>query len=92
MTYDLLVPFGILLALVIYQIYTRSKFEKEILVMYEKKFEEWKQTSSLNPENSKTCKELVGLVFKEGYNVKIQLLDESVKTHLEKGKFSIKDR
>lgn len=92
MTLDLLIPFGILLVLVIYLIYTRSKFEKNITTMYEKKFEEWKQNSTSNPQNSQTCKELVGLVFKEGYNVKIELLDESVKSHLERGKFSIKDR
>ena len=37
---DLLIPFGILLVLVIYLIYTRSKFEKDVVQLYEKKFEE----------------------------------------------------
>ncbi len=39
----MLIPFGILLALVIYLIYTRNSFEKNITKLYEEKFEEWKK-------------------------------------------------
>lgn len=91
MTLDLLIPFGILLAMVLFFIYTRSKFEKNIVQMYEKKFEEWKQNSTSNEENQQKCKELVGLVYKEEYNISIELLDKSVKPRIQRGKFTIKD-
>jgi len=51
-SYDLLIPFGILLILVIYLIYSRNNFEKNITNLYEKKFEEWKKHSTI--EESKT--------------------------------------
>jgi len=85
---DLLIPFGILLVLVVYLIYTRSKFEKDIVQLYENKFEQWKQTSAPVKEE-RVCKELVGLVYKEGYKLNIELLNENVKDKLEKGKFNI---
>lgn len=90
---DLLIPFGILFALVIYLIYTRGKFEKNIVDLYEKKFEEWKENSDSNPSKEKTvCKELVGLVYKEEYKISIELLDNSVNSALQRGKFSIKEK
>ncbi|RXJ84829.1 hypothetical protein [Arcobacter sp. CECT 8985] len=89
MELDLLIPFLILIILVIYLIYTRTKFEKEILNSYEHKFEEWKKYNK-SDNQIKEHKELVGLVFKKGYKVEIELLNESSKAQLEKGKFSIK--
>ncbi len=88
MSLDMLIPFSILLILVIYLIYTRSKFEKDIVQLYDKKFEEWKSTSTFKEEKKEDLpKVLVGLVYKQGYKLKIELLDESVKDNLEKGKF-----
>ncbi len=92
MELDLLIPFGILLVLVIYLIYTRSKFEKDITTLYEKKFEQWKLNNDSNSSNKKICKELVGLIYKEGYNISVDLLDQSVKSQLERGKFKVKDK
>ena len=43
MSIDLLIPFGILLILVVYLIFTRNNFEKDITKLYEEKF------SSYNP-------------------------------------------
>lgn len=90
MSLDLLIPFGILLVLVIYLIYTRTKFEKEVVDLYEKKFDEWKKNSTIEQEKT-SCKILVGLVFKTDYKVDIELLDESVEATLKKGKFGIKN-
>ena len=92
MTLDLLIPFGILLIMVIYLIYTRNKFEKNIVDLYDKKFEEWKDNSDIKIGEKKVCKELVGLVYKEEYNISIELLDDSVKAQMQRGKFSIKDK
>lgn len=90
MSLDLLIPFGILLTLVIYLIYTRTKFEKEVVEIYEKKFDEWKNNSTIKEEKV-SCKVLVGLVFKTDYKVHVELLDESVEPTLKKGKFGIKN-
>ena len=92
MTLDLLIPFGILLALVVYLIYTRNRFEKDIVDMYDKKFDQWKENSQSNEEKKKVCKELVGIIYKEEYNVSIELLDESVRRNLQQGKYKIKDK
>ena len=90
---DLFIPFAILIVLVVYFIYSRSRFEKEIVDLYEKKFDEWKENSDLTVSNEKkVCKELVGLVYKEEYNISIELLDDSVKSQLERGKFKIKGK
>ncbi|RXK05715.1 hypothetical protein [Halarcobacter bivalviorum] len=92
MTLDLLIPFGILLILVIYLIYTRNKFEKNIVDMYEEKFEQWKENSQANENNKKVCKELVGIIYKEEYNITVELIDESVRRNLQQGKYKIKDK
>lgn len=91
MSLDMLVPFGILLALVVYLIFTRSKFEKEVVDVYEKKFEEWKEFNTTTKKEVKPTKELVGLVYKTGYKVSVELINESAKLQLEKGKFEISD-
>ncbi len=92
MSLDLLIPFGILFVLVIYLIYTRNKFEKNIVKMYEQKFENWKENSQSNNEKKKVCKELVGIIYKEEYNITIVLMDESVRRNLQQGKYKIKDK
>ena len=91
MSLDLMIPFGILLALVVYLIFTRTKFEKDAIEVYEKKFEEWKEFNTTTAKEVEPAKNLVGLVYKTGYKVSIELLDESAKAQLEKGKFKISD-
>lgn len=93
MSLDLLIPFIILITLVIYFIYSRSRFEKDIVDLYEQKFDEWKENTQTSvASEKKACKELVGLVFKEEYKVSIEVFNESAKSSLERGKFSIKDK
>ena len=92
MSLDLLIPFGILLALVVYLIFTRSKFEKDVVVVYEEKLEEWKKHATTETsKEEKAVKQLAGLVYKTGYKVSIELLDVSATNQLEKGKFEISD-
>lgn len=90
MSLDLLIPFAILLILVIYLIYTRTKFEKNIVTLYEDKFENWKKNNPINT-NKKTSKELVGLIFRKDDKITIELLDENAEFLLKKGKFEIKN-
>ena len=77
MSLDLLIPFGILLIMVIYLIYSRNSFEKDISSLYEKKFDEWKKHSTIKEEKT-SHKQLVGLVYKTDYKLTIELLDENV--------------
>ena len=88
MSLDLLIPFGILLIMVIYLIYSRNSFEKDITSLYEKKFDEWKKHSTIEVEKT-SHKELVGLVYKTDYKVSIELLDENVHSALSRGKFEV---
>ena len=88
MALDLLIPFGILLILVIYLIFTRNNFEKDITKLYEEKFEEWKKHSTIEEEKT-SHKELVGLVYKTDYKINIELLDSNVESALRRGKFEV---
>lgn len=90
MSLDLLAPFLILIILVVYLIYTRNSHEKELVSLYEKKFEEWKENSTVTTSEKTSCKELVGLVYKQDYKIEIELLDDSAQRLLENGKFKIK--
>ena len=88
MALDLLIPFGILLVLVVYLIYSRNIFEKDITKLYEEKFEEWKKHSTIEEEKT-SHKELVGLVFKTDYKINIELLDKNIESQLKRGKFEV---
>ena len=88
MSIDLLIPFGILLILVVYLIFTRNNFEKDITKLYEEKFDEWKKHSTIEKEKN-SHKELVGLVYKTDYKINIELLDSNVESALKRGKFEV---
>lgn len=93
MSLDLLIPFGILLALVVYLIATRTKFEKETIKDFEQKFENWKvHAKPENKEIQETKRELVGLVFKKNGKIDIELFDEFTNSRIQKGKFNSKIR
>ena len=89
MPLDLLIPFGILLILVVYLIYSRTKFEKSIVKLYEEKFEDWKKHTPISTQTD-IHKELVGLVFKEDYKLTVELFDKSVEDRLKRTKFDTK--
>jgi hypothetical protein len=86
--FDLLIPFAILLVMVIYLIYSRNNFEKDITKLYEEKFDEWKKHSTIEKEKT-SHKELVGLVYKTDYKVNIELFDATVESTLKRGKFEV---
>ena len=93
MSIDLMIPIAILIFMVLYFLITRARYEKEVVSIYEEKFEEWKKHSSSNENvEQKECKELVGLIFKTGYNIDIELLDENLKDRISRGKFNIKEQ
>nr|WP_306457816.1 hypothetical protein [Aliarcobacter cibarius] len=75
--------------LVVYLIYSRTKFEKSIVKLYEEKFEDWKKHTPISTETV-VHKELVGLVFKEDYKLTVELFDKSVEDRLKRTKFDTK--
>ena len=88
MPIDLIIPFGILFIIVFYLMYSRATFEKKIVDLYEEKYENWKKNSSTS--ETVESKELMGLIFKTGYKVDIELLDEKFKDRVLRGKFDLK--
>ncbi len=93
MSLDLLIPFGILLALVIYQISSRTSFEKNLIKDYEDKFENWKKHATPpTKEEVEAKRELVGLVFKKNGKIDIELFDEFSNDKVQRGKFNSKIR
>lgn len=85
---DLMIPFAILIILVIYLIYTRGSHEKDILKLYEEKFEEWKKFNSPIVED-KPKKQFVGMVFNEGYKTSIEVFDKTIEERIKRGKFEV---
>ena len=62
--------------------------EKSPMVWAATKLDEWKKHSTIEKEKT-SHKELVGLVFKNGYKITIELLDEKAQSALERGKFEV---
>lgn len=89
MSVDIIIAFAILIALIIYQFYSRSKYEKAILEEYDEKFEEWKKFSSSNTEKQEDCKKFCGVIFKTGHKVTMEIVDNSCLEQIKKGKFDL---
>lgn len=89
MSLDLLIPFGILLALVVYLIYSRTIYEKEVVSVYEDKFEQWKEHTDLRkPEVP--AKELIGLLYRTKHKYEIEVLKDENIDRVNIAKISIK--
>jgi hypothetical protein len=86
---DMMIPFIMLLILTIALVLERKYHEDKIVDLYEDKFEDWKKHTNLEVE-SKSCKELVGLVFLEDSKLNIQVLDKKIIDRLERKKYNIK--
>lgn len=86
----MIIPFGILLIMVVYLIYSRNKFEQNVLKLYEEKFENWKDKNQEEKTQPKGAKQLVGLVFKTDYKLSIEVFDTNIQQSLKNSKFDIK--
>ena len=90
MSFDMIIAFIILIAVIIYQFYSRSKFEKAILKEYDEKFEEWKEFSDSNPKkNEVECKKFCGVIFKTGHKVTMEIADNSCIENIKREKFEL---
>ena len=83
------IPFIMLLILTIALMLERKFQEEKIHEIYEDKLELWKKNIT-EVQNKKDCKELVGLVFKEGDALNIEVLNTQVRDRLERKKFTVK--
>ncbi len=86
---SMMIPFIMLLMVTVALVLERKFQEEKIVEIYEKKFENWKEHTP-TVENEKKCKELVGLVFVEGDQLNIEVLDTKIKDRLERKRFTIK--
>ena len=84
----MLIPFIMLLILTIALILERKFQEEKIVEIYEKKLENWKKHSKINGDEI-VHKELVGLIFKYGDQLNIELLNEDVRDRLNRKHFKI---
>jgi hypothetical protein len=82
----MLIPLVILGAMIAYLLYSRSKYEKEVVQIYEEKLKQWKEHS--NP-SKRSSKKLVALVFDQDYELTIETLDDVCIDRLSRGKFHI---
>ena len=88
MSLDLIILFAIMVALVAYLIYSRAQYEKEVVSIYEQKFQQWKEHGA---KEEKSCKELVALVYEQDYKLTIEMLNNNCIQRLEAKKFEIKE-
>jgi hypothetical protein len=86
---DLVIPFVILTAVVIYLILSRARFESDLRKSYDELIEKYKQ--SAEPKEKSTSKELVGLVFQTDGKLGIETLKSEIQDKLSRGKFEVKD-
>jgi len=86
---DMMIPFIMLMIVTIALILERKFQEEKIVEIYDEKFENWKKHTP-TVENTKKCKELVGLVFLEDDKLNIEVLDKKVIDRLERNSFHIK--
>jgi hypothetical protein len=84
----MMIPFILLLIITIALLLERKYHEDKIVDIYEKKFKEWKQHSS-NDKQQGSPKELKGLIFKQGYNISLELFDDKIKDPIERKKYTI---
>lgn len=87
MQIDMLIPLVILGAIIVYLLYSRGRYEKEVVDIYEEKFEQWKQHSDKSVTSQKR---LVALVFDKDYELSIETLDDNCVDRLSRGKFHIR--
>ena len=85
---DMLIPFIMLLILTIALILERKFQEDKINEIYEEKLENWKKHTKIETTQA-DHKELVGLVFKQGDQLNIELLNEDIRARLDRKHFKV---
>ena len=86
---DMTVPFIMLLIVTIALVLERRYHEEKIVSIYEEKLEEWKKHTK---QEVIQPKELVGLVYLEEYQLKIEVLDKRAIDPLNRQKYTIIDQ
>jgi len=86
---DMTIPFIMLLIVTIALVLERRFHEEKIVDIYEDKLKQWKEHASVDTKEKK-CKELVGLVYLEDYQLNIEVLDEKAVDQLTRKKYNIK--
>lgn len=93
MSIDLLIPLGILLIIIIYLIYSRTRFEEDILKTYENKYNHWKENSSdiKKDQNIEDSKKIVGFIIRDGYKLRLKVFDKSSHNMIQRDKYKLEN-
>lgn len=75
----LVVPFVSLLLLCVYLIYSRNKFEDNVVEIYEEKLENWKNCEQEKTTPQQQTQKVVALVWQNGDNFVAEFFDENAK-------------
>mgnify|MGYP003612835233 CR=1 FL=1 len=75
----LIFPFLILLILCVYLIYSRTKFESDVVGIYEEKLEKWKNCANEKTSEVTEDKKVVGIVWQDKDGLTAEFFDESAK-------------
>lgn len=89
MSFDIIIAVIILILIIVYLIYSRNKFEGDIVQLYDEKLNNWKE-HALKDVKKESCKELAGLIFQKDGKIELEVFNEQIKDKIERGKFNIK--
>jgi hypothetical protein len=85
----MMIPFIMLLIITIGLLLERKYHEDKLISIYEEKLQQWKEHATLSKEDTPLPKELKGLIFKQGYKVSFELIDDSTLNAIERKKYTI---
>ena len=88
----LVVPFVALLLLCVYLIYSRNKFEDNVLEIYEEKLENWKNCDLEKSVPQQHTQKIVAIVWQHGDDFVAEFFDENAKEIAKNKNIAIKGK
>jgi hypothetical protein len=88
---DIIVPFLLMLLIIVYLIYTRGAFEKELKESVASEFESWKEYEKSKELKSSALESssFIGFITKSGDDIKILSFDKDINLKLKDAKISL---
>lgn len=86
---DLIIPFVILLALTIYLIVSRARFEQTLKLDLDKELQKYKSLQDQKECENHNIKELKALIFEQNNKLVIEAFDKNTINKLQKSNYKI---
>jgi hypothetical protein len=86
---DLIIPFVILLALTIYLMVSRARFEQKLKLDLDKELQKYKSLQDQKEYENHNIKELKALVFEQNNKLIIEAFDKNTINKLQKSNYKI---